>query len=276
MQQRLLPSPRETATLDTAGLRANFLIEELFVPGRVNLLHTDLDRAVIGGVIPTGPPLALGNDDALKAEFFCQRREIGILNLGGTGSITVDGTVYEMGGHDCLYVGRGSREIVFATHSATAPAVFYLVSYPAHGVYPTAGATRADANRVELGTRDQANERTIFQYIHETGIRSCQLVMGFTEFKTGSIWNTMPCHTHDRRSEVYCYFDVPAEHRVLHMMGQPQETRPLWVSDRQIVLSPPWSIHCGVGTASYRFCWAMGGENQAFTDMDRVEIPALR
>ena len=150
------------------------------------------------------------------------------------------------------------------------------MSYPAHAEFPTVKATRADANRVELGSRDEANERTIFQYIHENGIRSCQLVMGFTEFKPGGVWNTMPSHTHDRRSEVYCYFDLPAAHRVLHLMGQPQETRPLWVADREVVLSPPWSIHTGCGTASYRFCWAMGGENQAFTDMDRVEISELR
>ncbi|MEI8038578.1 MAG: 5-dehydro-4-deoxy-D-glucuronate isomerase [Verrucomicrobiota bacterium] len=276
MNTRLMPSPRETATLDTAALRATFLLDDLFVPGEVTLVYTDLDRAVVGSAMPTTQPLELGNDDALKADFFCQRRELGILNLGEAGSIVVDGTTYQLGPHDCLYVGRGSREIRFTSAAAATPAVFYLVSYPAHAVYPTTHATRADANRVEVGTRDEANERTIFQYVHLNGIKSCQLVLGFTEFKTGSIWNTMPCHTHDRRSEVYCYFDVPAEQRVLHMMGQPQETRPLWVANRQVVLSPPWSIHCGAGTASYRFVWAMGGENQAFTDMDRVEISALR
>lgn len=271
-----MPSPRETAALDTEELRSAFLLEDLFSPGEIRLVYTDLDRAVVGGAVPLGSPVPLPNDDALKAEFFCQRRELGILNLGGAGSVTVDGTVYPMDPHDCLYVGRGSREVAMASASADAPAAFYLVSYPAHAVHPTTRATRADANRVELGSRDEANERTIFQYIHENGVRSCQLVMGFTEFKSGSIWNTMPPHTHDRRSEVYCYFDVPAAHRVLHMMGDPAETRPLWVADRQIVLSPPWSIHCGCGTASYRFVWAMGGENQAFTDMDRVEIANLR
>ena len=276
MNTRLMPSPREAATLDTAALRATFLLDDLFAPGEVRLVYTDLDRAVVGSAIPTTQPLDLGNDDALKAEFFCQRRELGILNLGQAGSIVVDGTTYQLGPHDCLYVGRGSREIRFASAAAATPAVFYLVSYPAHAGHPTVHATRADANRVEVGTRDEANERTIFQYVHLNGIKSCQLVLGFTEFKTGSIWNTMPCHTHDRRSEVYCYFDVPAEQRVLHMMGQPQQTRPLWVANRQVVLSPPWSIHCGAGTASYRFVWAMGGENQAFTDMDRVEISALR
>ena len=271
-----MPSPRETAVLDTAELRATFLLDELFTTDDIDLVYTDLDRAVVGSAIPTTEALQLGNDAALKADFFLQRRELGILNLGSAGSITVDGTAYEMGAHDCLYIGRGSKEISFTSASATEPAVFYLVSYPAHATYPTTKATRADANRVELGSKEECNERTIFQYIHENGIKSCQLVLGFTEFQPGSVWNTMPCHTHDRRSEVYCYFDIPAAHRVLHMMGQPQETRPIWVADRQVVLSPPWSIHSGCGTASYRFCWAMGGENQAFSDMDRIEIADLR
>ena len=270
-----MPSPREAAVLDTDELRATFLLEDLFLVGQVCLIYTDLDRAIVGSAIPNGQPLELVTDDALKADFFCQRRELGVINIGESGSVTVDGTTYEVGKHDCLYIGRGSRAVSFSSANAESPAVFYLVSYPAHASYPTVKATRADANRVELGTRDEANERTIFQYVHENGIQSCQLVLGFTEFKPGSIWNTMPCHTHDRRSEVYCYFDVPAAHRVLHMMGEPQQTRPLWVADRQAVLSPPWSIHCGCGTASYRFVWAMGGENQTFTDMDRVEISEL-
>ena len=276
MNTRLMPSPREAAVLDTDELRDAFLLEELFSPGEIQLVYTDLDRAIIGSAIPIGGALTLPTDDALKADFFCQRRELGVLNLGGAGSVTVDGVAFEMGPHDCLYIGRGSREVVFTSAAAETPARFYLVSYPAHAVHPTTKASRPDANRVELGSRDEANERTIFQYIHEGGIQSCQLVMGFTEFKPGGIWNTMPCHTHGRRSEVYCYFDVPPAHRVLHLMGEPNQTRPLWVADRQVVLSPPWSIHCGCGTASYRFCWAMGGENQAFTDMDRVEISALR
>ncbi len=271
-----MPSPRETAVLDTEELRASFLLDDLFAMGEIRMVYTDLDRAIVGSVIPSVSPLTLPKDDALKSEFFCERREIGILNIGANGTVTADGVTYPMGPHDCLYIGRGSRGISFFSDRSGEPAVFYLVSYPAHAKHPTTKVTRADANRVEMGSKDECNERTIFQYIHENGVKSCQLVMGFTEFKPGSVWNTMPCHTHVRRSEVYCYFDVPAAHRVLHMMGQPQETRPLWVADRQVVLSPPWSIHCGSGTASYRFCWAMGGENQAFTDMDRVEIADLR
>lgn len=276
MNIRLTPSPNETSALDTDELRSTFLLEDLFASGEIRMVYTDLDRAVVGAASPTSALLELGNDDALKADFFCQRREVGILNIGEAGTVAVDGEVYEMGKHDCLYIGKGSRSVHFTSVDAEDPAVFFFVSHPAHAEHPTKKATRTDANRVELGTPEEANERTIFQYIHEGGVKSCQLVMGFTEFKAGSIWNTMPCHTHDRRSEVYCYFDVPAEHRVLHMMGEPQETRPLWVADRQAVLSPPWSIHSGCGTASYRFIWAMGGENQAFTDMDRVEISELR
>ncbi|MEI7955723.1 MAG: 5-dehydro-4-deoxy-D-glucuronate isomerase [Verrucomicrobiota bacterium] len=276
MPSRQMPSSREAALLDTTALRAAFLLEDLFVAGEVNLVYTDLDRAIVGSAMPTSQPLVLGNDEALRADFFCLRRELGILNLGGAGRVVVDGSTHDLAQHDCLYVGRGSRELCFASTSEASPAVFYLVSYPAHASYPTVKATRADAKRLEVGSRGEANERTIFQYIHESGIKSCQLVMGFTEFKPGSVWNTMPCHTHARRSEVYCYFDLPPEQRVLHLMGEPQATRPLWVAGRQVVLSPAWSIHCGCGTASYRFVWAMGGENQSFDDMDRVAIADLR
>lgn len=276
MNTKLMPSPREAAVLDTDELRSTFLLEDIFSAGEIRLVYTDLDRVIVGAAMPTSDELELPNAAALKADFFCERRELGVLNLGGAGRVTVDGGCHEVGLHECLYVGRGSRQVAFASASSAAPAAFYLVSYPAHAAHPTVKGTRGDANRVELGSREEANERTIFQYIHEAGIKSCQLVMGFTEFKPGSVWNTMPCHTHGRRSEVYCYFDVPPAHRVLHMMGEPTQTRPLWVADRQVVLSPPWSIHCGSGTASYRFVWAMGGENQAFTDMDRVEIAELR
>lgn len=270
------PSPNETSVLDTVGLRESFLLEELFQAGELTLVYTDLDRAIVGSAVPTGAALTLDAGDELRADYFCERRELGILNMGAKGTVTVDGTAYELDKCDCLYVGRGSKEIAFSSAVAGDPAGFYLISYPAHAEYPTTKATPADANRVELGSPEECNERTICQYIHENGIKSCQLVMGYTEFKPGSIWNTMPAHTHLRRSEVYCYFDVPAGHAVLHMMGEPQETRPLWVQDKQAVLSPAWSIHCGAGTAAYRFCWAMGGENQAFTDMDKVEISELR
>jgi len=269
------PSPNETAALDTAALRESFLLEDLFVAGELTLVYTDLDRAIVGSAVPTTEVLSLDAGDELRAQFFCERRELGIMNFSNKGSVTVDGTVYDLEKCDVLYVGRGSKEISFASADASAPAEFYLISYPAHATYPTTKGTPADATRVDLGTKEECNERTICQYIHENGIKSCQLVMGYTEFKPGSIWNTMPSHTHLRRSEVYCYFDVPAGHAVLHMMGEPQETRPLWVHDKQAILSPAWSIHSGVGTAAYRFVWAMGGENQAFTDMDKIAITDL-
>ena len=270
------PSPGETARLDTAGLRRSFLLEDLFLPGRIVLVSTELDRAIIGAAVPTEAPLSLEAGEEMKAAFFCERRELGILNVGGSGTVTVDGREYPLEHCECLYAGRGSRGISFASADPARPASFYLISYPAHATHPVAKATPADANRVELGSKEECNERVICQYVHEKGIRSCQLVMGYTEFKPGSIWNTMPAHTHARRSEVYCYFGVPDGHAVLHMMGQPGETRPLWVHDRQVVLSPAWSIHCGAGTAAYRFCWAMGGENQDFTDMDKIAISSLR
>ncbi len=262
--------------LDTTGLRESFLLEDLFQPGELTMVCTDLDRAVVGAAVPIGETIELGGAEELRARYFCERRELGILNIGGPGTVTVDGTDYELAERECLYVGRGSREVAFGSASKDDPAGFYLVSYPAHSTYPTIKATAADAARVDLGTSEGCNERTIFQYIHEGGIKSCQLVMGYTELSPGSNWNTMPPHTHLRRSEIYCYFDVPEEHAVLHMMGEPRETRPLWISDRQVVLSPAWSIHCGCGTAAYRFAWAMGGENQAFTDMDGENISELR
>jgi len=187
--------------------------------------------------------------------------------------VRVDGSQFLLAPRECLYVGRGSEAIEFSSESDETPALYYLVSYPAHMAYPTC---KAEANVVRLGTRQEANERSIHQYIHENGIKSCQLVMGYTEVAVGSVWNTMPPHTHLRRSEAYCYFDVPADHAVLHLMGEPSETRPLWVGNRQVVLSPAWSIHCGAGTTNYRFVWAMGGENQSFDDMDRVPISTLR
>ena len=270
------PSPRETAALDTSGLRDAFLLHELFREGELTLVYTEMDRAIVGSAVPTLVPLDLDAGAEIRAPYFCERREMGVMNFGGKGTVTVDGTVYELDKCDCLYIGRGSKEVSFASTDFGTPAEFYLISYPAHTAYPTTKATPADANRVDLGSKEECNERTICQYVHENGIKSCQLVMGYTEFKPGSIWNTMPAHTHLRRSEVYCYFDVPASHAVLHVMGEPDETRPLWVADKQAVLSPAWSIHCGCGTSAYRFVWAMGGENQAFTDMDKIAISELR
>jgi len=276
MKSITLPCKAETKRLDTAGLRSNFLLGDLFIPGELKLVYTDMDRAIIGGACPLAQPLDLPTGEKLKADFFCQRRELGVMNVGGHGTVVVDGSSYPLNKLDVLYVGRGSKAIRFASTSESDPAAFYLISYPAHTAYPTMSATPAQANILNLGSKVDANERKLHQYIHENGIKSCQLVMGFTELAPGSIWNTMPSHTHDRRSEVYLYFDVPAGHAVLHMMGEPTETRPLWTGNRQVVLSPSWSIHSGAGTNAYRFCWAMGGENQRFDDMDKVAMTELR
>ncbi len=276
MKTHSMPGKLETRSLDTAGLRSKFLFPDLFVEGELRLVYTDLDRAIVGAAVPTRESLALPAGEQLKADFFCQRRELGVLNLGSAGVVLVDGVSYSLNKLDCLYVGRGSKSVSFASLNATDPAAFYLISYPAHSAYPIALATPAQANILKLGSKADANERTLHQYIHENGIKSCQLVMGFTELASGSVWNTMPSHTHDRRTEVYCYFDVPAGHAVLHLLGEPSETRALWVGNRQIALSPSWSIHSGAGTNAYRFVWAMGGENQRFDDMDKVAIPELR
>ncbi|HPC59224.1 MAG TPA: 5-dehydro-4-deoxy-D-glucuronate isomerase [Verrucomicrobiota bacterium] len=276
MQIRYSPSQTEYPTLSTEQLRASFLVESLFRPGQVELVYTDADRGILGSALPTDAPLKLTADAELRAAFFCERRELGILNLGGAGTVTVDGRNYEVGKLDCLYVGRGSREIVFSSREPASPAAFYLLSYPAHAVFPTTLARQADAAAVELGTAADANRRTIYKYIHPGGIKSCQLVMGFTRLAEGAVWNTMPPHTHTRRSEIYIYFDLGPDRRVMHFMGTPQQTRHLVVADRQAVISPSWSIHCGCGTGAYTFCWGMGGENQAFDDMDAAPLASLR
>ncbi len=275
METRIPADPVRYATMDTAELRASFLIEGLFAPGRLSLLHVETDRAVVGSAVPTGVPLELTATKELACEFFCQRRELGILNLGTAGTITVDGKAFAMGTRDGLYIGRGSREIRFASDDASRPAQYYLVSYPAHAEYPTTHIRPEQAARMHLGSAEGANDRTIHKYIHAEGVRSCQLVMGITSLAPGSVWNTMPCHTHARRSEIYLYFDLPADHVILHLMGRPDRTRHLVVRDRQAAISPGWSIHSACGTSAYSFAWSMGGENQEFTDMEPVPMGSL-
>ena len=262
--------------LDTSGLRDRFLLQDLFSEGQLELVYTDLDRAIVGSAVPTVEPLALTAADALRAHYFCERRELGVINIGAAGTVTVDGKEYKLESRECLYIGRGSKEVSFASASAHDPARFYLLSYPAHADYPTQHAKVEDANLLKLGSPETANERHLYQYIHEGGIQSCQLVMGFTMIQTGSTWNTMPPHTHDRRSEVYIYFDIDEGHRVAHFMGHPDETRVLWMSEKDIALSPSWSVHCGAGTGKYSFIWGMGGENQSFDDMDGFPLSALQ
>ncbi len=262
--------------MDTEELRETFLLEGMFEAGEIEFAYVDLDRAVIGSAVPTTDALRLETEPELRSEYFLERREMGVLNVGGRGLVTVDGTSFPMEKFDCLYVGRGSRAVRFESVDAAAPANFYLLSYPAHAEYPTALVRFAGLEGLKLGTVETCNKRTIYKAIYKEGIKSCQLVMGFTLLDPGSNWNTMPPHTHMRRSEVYFYFDVDPAHRVLHLMGPPEATSHLVVADKEIVVSPGWSIHAGVGTRNYAFCWGMGGENQAYDDMDPVTIAELR
>jgi 4-deoxy-L-threo-5-hexosulose-uronate ketol-isomerase len=220
--------------------------------------------------------LMLETQPELRAEYFLERRELGVLNVGGPGSVVVDGITFDLDKLDCLYVGRASESVTFSSNSADTPAAFYLLSYPAHAVYPTAMVKFADLKGLELGSAETCNKRTIYKAIHLEGIRSCQLVMGFTLLAPGSNWNTMPPHVHMRRSEVYMYFDVEPDQRVVHLMGPPDATSHLIIADKQVAVSPGWSIHAGVGTKAYGFCWGMGGENQNYTDMDPVAIKDLK
>ena len=271
-----IPGPNETRRMTTDELRAAFLVQGLFQPGTVTLRHIDLDRVVLGGAVPTRGALVLEAPDSLGAEYFLARRELGVLNIGGRGRVTVDGTAHELEKRDVLYVGRGRRDVRFESAHAADPARFYLVSYPAQASHDVT-LVKADAvTGDEIGSAGSANRRRIARYIHLEGARSGQLVMGVTVLETGSVWNTMPAHTHHRRTEVYLYFDVPAEGMVVHLMGEPTETRHLIVRDGEAILSPGWSVHSGCGTSAYSFCWAMGGENQVYTDMQPVAMGEIR
>ncbi|NOU96280.1 5-dehydro-4-deoxy-D-glucuronate isomerase [Paenibacillus sp. LMG 31456] len=277
MEIRYATNPKETKSYDTDRLRSEFVIESLFVPGKLNMVYSHVDRFITGGVIPTAEPIKLEADKhEMGAEFFLERREIGIINVGPKGFITVDGTEYVLESKDCLYVGLGNKEVVFKSADSANPARFYFNSTPAHKNYPTEKVEISKAEPQHLGSINSSNERTIYKYIHLNGIQSCQLVMGMTLLKPGNMWNTMPCHTHNRRSEVYFYFDMPEDGLVFHLMGEPTETRHLVVRNEQAIISPSWSIHSGVGTNNYTFIWAMAGENQEFSDMDMVQPKDLR
>jgi 4-deoxy-L-threo-5-hexosulose-uronate ketol-isomerase len=276
MEIRYSPDPVRFCRMVTEELRGNFLVESLFQPNTVEMLYTDVDRAILGSAVPTDASLTLASADELRADFFCQRRELGILNIGRSGTVAVEGQSYKMANLDCLYVGRGSKDIRFASDDPKSPAKYYLLSYPAHRDFPVGHVRIEQASPVRLGSVEASNKRTIYKCIHPDGIRSCQLVMGFTVLEPGSVWNTMPPHTHERRMEIYLYFNLPDDARVFHYMGQPSETRHIVVADSQAVISPSWSIHSGVGTAAYTFCWGMGGENQAFDDMDLLAMDAIK
>jgi 4-deoxy-L-threo-5-hexosulose-uronate ketol-isomerase len=271
-----LPDRERSLSLSTEALREAFLVTDLFREGLLTFRVTDLDRVILGGAVPTDGPIEVEPPEATTTEHLTDRRELGILNIGGEGSIDVGGTSYDLAPLSCLYVGKGSGEITLKSVSSSNPAVFYLVSYPCAAEYPTSLVTKDDVEPVRLGSDPEANRRRLYKYIHPEGIKSGQLVMGITVLEEGNVWNTMPPHTHDRRSEVYLYFGLEAPNLVMHFMGTGEETRHLVIRNRQAVLSPPWSIHAGAGTSAYMFCWAMGGENQAFSDMDAVPLESLR
>lgn len=263
-------------TMTNQELKDSFTVDGLFLSGELNLTYTDIDRGVVGGIMPTNEPLDLPVYKELAADFFCQRREVGIINIGYAGTVTVDGETYDMNNRDSLYIGRGSEKVVFASKNASEPAKFYLISYPAHQSYPTKLVAKEDANKLELGESKTCNERVIYQSICPGVVDSCQLVMGFTELAEGSVWNTSPPHTHARRSEIYMYFDINQDDRVFHMMGEPAEIKSLILAPEQAVVSPSWSIHSGVSTVAYTFIWAMGGENQVFSDMDHLTLNEIK
>ncbi len=279
MEQRYATSPDSVVGLGTTELRTRYLVQDLFVDDEVKAVYSHHDRVVLLGASPISGTLQLPTFPEIRSDFFFEHREGGFVNVGGAGTITVDDVEYALPTGSCLYVGRGARNVRLTSSDPTGsagPARFYLFSAPAHTAYPTTLVEAGHGNVRELGDPLTSNRRTLNQYIHELGVQSCQVVMGVTTLHPGSMWNTMPAHTHDRRTECYLYFDLPADARVLHIMGEPTESRHLVVGNREAVISPSWSVHCGVGSASYSFVWAMAGENQSFDDMDGFAIADLR
>jgi 4-deoxy-L-threo-5-hexosulose-uronate ketol-isomerase len=268
--------PEDVKRYDTADLRKHFLVERIFSPGGLNLAYTHVDRVIFGGASPKGTRLELSGGKELGTERFLDRRELGVINVGSPGRVVLDGKAIELRRGDGLYVGMGTAGVGFESDDAADPAKFYLVSAPAHQTYPTAKIEQSKANPRKLGSSESCNVRTIYQYVHPAVCKSCQLVMGMTVLEPGSVWNTWPPHTHERRMEVYLYFDMAPSTRVFHMHGRPDETRHLVMGNEQAVISPSWSIHAGVGTGAYTFIWAMAGENQNFDDMDNLDPSDIR
>jgi len=276
MEIRFQNSPREVKGMSTQELRANFLVQQLMQANSIQLVYSHFDRVIVGGVMPVNNPVHLPNEPELRADYFLERREIGIINVGGAGKVEADGVVFDLEKLDALYLGKGTQTVRFFSNASDQPAQYFLLSAPAHHSYPNRRMQKDEATPVHLGEKATSNERTIYKYIHQDGIQSCQLVMGLTVLKEGSVWNSVPPHTHTRRMEVYFYFDVPEAHRVFHLMGEPQETRHIVMANHEAVISPPWSVHCGPGTTNYGFIWGMAGENYTFTDMDPVPIASMQ
>lgn len=276
MEIRFQNSPAETKGMTTEQLRENFLVENLMQNDTVKLVYSHYDRMVIGGAKPVSKAIELPNHPELKAEYFLERRELGIINVGGEGEVIAGNENYPLKKLECLYLGKGTKGVSFKSTDPKNPALFYLLSAPAHQTYPNKKSTKEDASPVAMGDEATSNKRTIYKYIHLDGIKSCQLVMGLTVLEEGSVWNSVPPHTHTRRMEVYFYFDVPDQHRVFHFMGEPQQTRHIAMTNHDAVISAPWSVHFGCGTANYGFIWGMAGENQTFADMDPAPVNSLR
>jgi len=276
LETRYSNHPDDVMHYTTTELREHFLIQPVFEPGEVNLVYSHIDRIIVGGIMPTDKPLELTAGKEMGVESFFERREGGIINIGGKGKVILDGKEFPMGFQDGLYIGKGVKTAAFIADSPAEPPKFYFNSVPAHYPYPTTLVTLENAKKVHLGSQETSNKRTINQYLHPDVLETCQLLMGMTILETGSVWNTMPCHTHERRMEAYFYFDMAPDARVIHLMGQPDETRHLIVANEEAVLSPSWSIHAGAGTGSYTFIWGMCGENITFTDMDVVPMENLK
>ncbi|WP_461204996.1 5-dehydro-4-deoxy-D-glucuronate isomerase [Clostridium sp. DL1XJH146] len=275
MEIRYASHPEDSKKYDTTELREKYLIEGLFVKGEIKMVYSHIDRIIAGSVCPTEEALTIEANKEIGADYFLERRELGVINIGAAGAVYLDGEKFEMEARDGLYVGMGIKEVKFESKDPLNPAKFYINSAPAHTKYPTVKIEFSKANPVSLGSLEQSNKRTIYQYVHPAVCESCQLLMGMTMLEPNNVWNTMPCHTHDRRMEVYLYFDMDEEATVFHMMGEPKETRHIVMRNEQAVISPSWSIHSGVGTKNYTFIWGMVGENQVFKDMDQVEMKDL-
>ncbi len=274
--ERYAVHPADFKNYDTARIREEFLMPDLFEADDINLVYSLYDRYIVGGILPVSKVLKLETFDSLKAPYFLERRELGIINVGGNGVIKADGEVYELGYKEALYLGQGVVDITFESVDANAPAKFYINSAPAHKKFPNKKVTQKEANIIDAGSVETCNKRKIYQLLINTVLETCQLQMGLTELQTGSVWNTMPAHTHNRRMEAYFYFEVPENQAVCHYMGQPDETRHIWMTNEQAVWSPSWSIHSGSGTANYTFIWGMAGENLDYGDMDVVQPNQLK
>ncbi|OOB75068.1 5-keto-4-deoxyuronate isomerase [Clostridium haemolyticum] len=276
MDIRYANHPEDSKKYTTEELRKYYHVENIFKKDEISLTYSHVDRIVFGGAMPTDGELSLTAGKEMGVDFFLQRREMGVINVGGEGSIILDGSEYEMKKRDGLYIGMGIKEVKFKSKDKSNPAKFYINSVPAHRSYPIAKIDIKNANPVQCGEQENVNKRTIYQYVHPSVCESCQLLMGMTVLEPGNVWNTMPCHTHERRMEVYFYFDMDEDTRVFHLMGEPQETRHIVMKNEEAIISPSWSIHSGVGTASYTFIWGMCGENQTFDDMDHVKMQDLK